>query len=342
MGRPTRAKAIPDLTEKTSMATGDIMLLTRLTAAPDDYENFRISWDNLLAQIESEVGGGDSTVAPEVTNGDGLAIDFFESYAVGSISSFTEGNGWTANGVGTNCSIVSRTTHDGVAQKRLRITGAGEIGRKMPWGAKWNRIRIGLLIRIDASATFDSRFAIGVCSGTSAMYLSSTPTNWAGAAQFDTGTDTFTFATGTQNDYVISQSYEGVWRFGATTNSIAGSFTTAKMAAPTTEAWLAGYFCDIYRDAFSGTTAVGYTHDNFAANDSAKVQRHCTRSHWHKLMQAQNPATDAPNLLTAGTGHPVTSGNVDESAGVFDSINFYWENASNPIEIAAFGVFKLY
>lgn len=341
MARPTRAKAIPDLTEKTTMLTGDILLLTRLTSAPDDYENFRISWDNFLAQIESEVTGG-STVAPEVTNGDGLAIDYFESYSVGAISTFDQGNGWPANGVGTNCSIVSRTTHNSVTQKRCQITGVGEIGRQMPWGAKWNRIRIGLLIRINAAASFDGVFAIGVCSGTSAMYGSATPTNWAGCVQLDAATDTFTFSNSTQNDNVVSQSYEGVHRFGSTTNSIAGSFTTAKMTAPTTEAWLAGFFVDIYRDAFSGTTAVGYTHDNFAANDTAKVQRHMTRSHWQKLMQAQNPATDAPNLLTAGTGHPITSGNVSESAGVFDCINFYWANASNPIELAAFGVFKLY
>src|SRR5262245_40447185 len=166
MAKPKKVLPIPLMTRQTAMATGDIMLLTRLTDPPDDYENFGILYEDFLAGIPT---GSSSSVSSELTFKDGLALEFFEDYATGAITSFDKGYGWSGNGVGSGTTIVTRTGFGNTnpAQKRLGIISGG-YARKFAWGDSWNRIQIAVLWRLNSvAATFGpSGFYFGICSGT--------------------------------------------------------------------------------------------------------------------------------------------------------------------------------
>lgn len=277
---------------------------------------------------------------------DGLCLDSFESYAVGAITTMDQGVGFTESGVASSSSIVSRTTHGGFAQKRLSITGPGEIGRRMPWLGKWNALRIGLLIRINGSATFDSQFSLGVCSGTSLMFGAGALTclNSVSICQYDgVADDNFTYSVGTQNNIFVSSTYEGVRRTGGVDAAIGGSFTVTKMTAPANEPSLACYMAEIIRPAFAGVSAVQYTYEPMAPNTTANTEMHCTRDQFKELMNTGRAqiTTGFPNFMQA-SGSSNFNGTTSETNGVLDTINFWWQNAANPFEIAMWGVRKLY
>jgi hypothetical protein len=276
---------------------------------------------------------------------DGLALDYIEQNSVGAISTLTGGVGWPAAGVCSSSDIVSRTTHGGLPQKRLAITGPGEFGRKMPWLGKWNTIRIGILIRINGSATFDSQFSLGVCSGTSLMYGAGAANclNSMSVAQYEGGaSDDFTYAAGTQNDTFVSSTYEGLIRTGGVDTQLVGNFTTVKMTAPANEPSLAAYFVEITRPVFTGNTAIQYTYQVHAPNTSGRTEYSVPRTSFLEMMNTgPNAMSTDFNAQLVSTGHSNFQTTSSETNGVLDTINFYWQNASNPIEIAAYGVRKL-
>ena len=213
----------------------------------------------------------------------------------------------------------------------------------MPWAGKWNKIRIGLLLRINGSATFSGQFALGVCNGTTNKYGAgvATCTNFVGVAQIDTGAgDDFTFSTGTQQTIFLSSTFEGIRRTGGVDTSVAGSLTTAKMAAPGTEAGLLPYYVEISRPVFSGGTSVQYTYTVFAPNTTARSEYAVPRSEFLRLLQSGAPSTDNSTVL-ASSSVADFGATYSETNGIFDTVNFWWENASNPVELAAFGVRKL-
>jgi hypothetical protein len=283
-------------------------------------------------------------VPPEISLYDGFALDFLESSPLGAAAALSGGVGWGAAGVVTGGTIVSRTTHGGAAQNRLSLTGPGEFGRKMPWAGKWNALRLGLLIRINGLATFDSQFSLGVCSGTTLMFGAGTANclNSVSVCQFDTGaSDDFTFSTGTQNTIFVSSSYEGVRRTGGSDTGIGGSFTTAKMTAPANEPSLACFMVDITRPVFAGGSSVQYAYNVFAPNTAGNTEWSVTRNLFQQMMLAPSGtiSSDFTTLLIAA-GASNFSGTTSETPGVFDTMNFWWQNAANPIEIAAYGVRK--
>jgi len=277
---------------------------------------------------------------------DGFCLDYLEQNSVGAISTLTGGVGWALDGVCSSSSIVSRTTHGGLTQKRLSITGPGEFGRKMPWLGKWNTIRIGILIRINGAATFDGRFSLGACSGTTSMFGSGVGAclnSMSIVGGFDGGTtDDFTYATGTQMAGFLHGGYDPVRRVAGVDTGIGGAFTSAKMSAPSTEAYLACYMVEIIRPVFSGGTSVQYSFAASSPNALAKTEFSVSRNLFQRMMETpmSQLAIDFLPQMTSHTGNDF-SGTTTETPGVLDTINFWWENASNPIEIAAYGVRKI-
>jgi hypothetical protein len=216
----------------------------------------------------------------------------------------------------------------------------------MPWLGKWNTIRIGLLIRINGAATFASQYSLGACSGTTLMYGAgaATCTNSVSVVGgFDGGTnDDFTLAANTQNSTFLHGAYEPVRRVGGVDNGMVGSFTSAKMTAPSTEGYLCCYMVEIIRPVFTGATSVLYSFAASAPNSNAKGEFHVTRSLFQEMMLTPilSVAADFPLQMTTHTGNDF-AGTTTETPGVIDTVNFWWENALNPIEIAAYAVRKI-
>lgn len=272
---------------------------------------------------------------------DGLAVDYFEQYALGAITTPNAGVGWGGNGRVGNGAIVSRTTRGGLAQKRLELTGTSFIARTLPYLGKWNRLRIGVLARIAGpGVTFNGNWACGVCNGTANTYSDATTNNFLGLAQIDAAaSDDWVFNAATQQDVFLSSSIEPVTRIGVTTTGLSGSFTGGRPGFPSTEAALMGFFVDIERALFIGNTAVNYDNYALGANTNAQISYHIHRSEFLRILQSKNSA-EVGTVFTQSGAYAIAAGS--ELTGVFDTVNFYWDSLANPLEIAAFGVRKIF
>lgn len=285
------------------------------------------------------VGAG---ISPTLGDFDGMAVDLFEQYALGAITTTDMGVGWNGNGRVVGGTIVSRTTHGGFVQKRLSLATNAQIGRTLPWAGKWNKVRLGILARINGGANFDGRWALGVSSGTAAMFGDFPPTtNWFGSSQFDTGaSDNWVFAAGVQQNTLISSTYEGVWRRGAVETGTGGSFSASPMGFPATEASHTSFILDINRGLFTGATAIAYNLNHSSSATDPRAQFHHTRTQFLNLMHFLAPATENADVLLTSGNYP-SPVSISEATGVFDTFNFWWE-AATPIEIVGMAAYKMY
>lgn len=284
------------------------------------------------------VGAG---IDPTIGDFDGEAIDFFEQYPTGAITTTDMGVGWNGNGRVVGGTIVSRTTHGGFVQKRLSLATNAQIGRTLPYLGRWNKIRLAVLARVNGGATFSGPWALGVCNGTAAMYGDFPPTtNFTGIAQVEAGFTNWTFGVGTAQNTFVSSSYEGVWRRGATNTETAGAFAVAVMGFPATEASHTAFFLDIDRAVFTGATALSYTFNHFAVSTAAANEFHVTRSQFLNLLRFANVSAESATLFT-NSGNYATPVAVSEALGVFNTFNFWW-SAATPIEIVAMAVRKIH
>lgn len=265
---------------------------------------------------------------------------------MGAITSLTGGLGWPSTaGRVQNGSIVSRTTHNSVAQKRLSLLN-GQYARQFNWGGNWNAVRIGLLARINGAATLNSRLAFGVCNGVDNVYNDATCNNFSGMVTgYDQGTsDDWTFSNRTQNDVFLSGAHEQIWRrSGSADTAVVGSFNTNPVALPATEAYLSFYFVDIVRPVFTGNTAITYSHYILTSGTAAKAEFHCTRRTWLEMLtdrEGPSQSTSNSGLVQAGIAGSFDIASVTETTGVFNAFCLWWENATSALEVAAIGAFK--
>lgn len=170
--------------------------------ARDTYPRMSDTDNVLLQKIAYQLasGSGSSSALSASTffdaTSDGWAIDFFEDYTAGAISSLTGGTGWGGNGVVSGGTIQSVGITNSRTEKRLELT-SGYLGRKMAWGSDWHRLQIALLVSFSGTSNFTSDLAIGVCNGTTNMYNSTTCANWVGMLNDPAGPATWTYNAGT-------------------------------------------------------------------------------------------------------------------------------------------------
>lgn len=277
----------------------------------------------------------------ELTARKGVAMEYFEDYAVGAISTFNKGWGWTNDGVGEGCAIGSYTHIDGRAEQRLQIN-SGQYGRKMPWGAKWNRIRIIVIWRVNAGSTINPvNGYVGVCSGTTNMVNSATTDNFIGARWGD-GASALTFSNGTVMDkFNMGVAFRFYSRRATTSTFIAAGGSGHFVSA--TEGFLSGISYEVARPVFATSgTSVSYSHKEVTP-DTTTVEYSRAKDALNQLLlddsssSSTKTAAEDAILTTAGT----TSGNFDESTGVLDTVNISWPMFDG-LQIAALGVRKVY
>lgn len=341
MARPTRPKAIPDLDVKTAMAAGDQLLLTRLTAAPDDYENFRIDYTDFASGIVAQVPIPEFPSEFDTT--DDQALDYFDDYAVGSIATLDEGFGWENDGVVTGGTIVSRTNQDGRTFKALSLLN-GQLGRRMPWGGKWNKLRILVGWRINASATFttvNTQF-VGVCSGTTNMVSSATTDNAIGWRWGSASGENITFTAGTRVSYFnMGTAFRFISRRG-TTNTLIASGGSGH-AIPAVEGYIGVALLRINRPVFAtNASSVTYTLLEGSTQASGIELYRPKNSIRHMLSHDSGNTSVSQQDQEAGvmlSGSTTVS--FDQSTGELDTVNITWPETVNPLELCCFGVRKL-
>lgn len=355
MSQPNRPKGMSELDRVTTVdltTQTDDLLLNRVVG-PGDRDYVKIATSDLYSQLSTAILAQvtSSSIASELTFKDGLALEFFEDYAVGAITSFNKGYGWSGNGVGTGCSIVQRTGFGNTspAQKRLAIA-SGQYGRKFAWGDSWNRIQIAILWRLNRASTFGpSAFYFGVCSGTTNMAGSATTDNFIGMQGPNNGATDVTFGNGTRMDYFDinpSTRFKTKRGAGAPVDLGSGSGSNGRHVA-STEGFLSLFLIEISRPTFA-TDASSVTYSLGRQNTNlTQVEMSLTKHTLVECLEGQDfgstmaSASGMVQIASAGLAGVVASTSFDQSTGKLDSFNFTWDQAFDA-EIAALGARKLW
>lgn len=302
-------------------------------------------WDVVSGAWVADSGGAAASSTPsEIGSGaePSLALDYFDDYSVGALSQLNLGLGWGSNvGVVSGASIVSATMADGRTHKRLSLNN-GYIGRKMPWGALWNRIVVIISCRINGGVTFaNTNGYIGVCTGTSNMVDSATTTNFVGIRWGD-GTGTSTFTTGGKINYFDVPTFRACTRRVNTTTDKGGLSSGHSISAD--GGYLSTIAMEISRPVFAtDATSINYSVAEASTNNTIVMFSHEKDVVRWMLTGDFSLTLLSPNIISSSMGAPAVTATPfadDQSTGVFDTLNIYWPQTS-PLEIASIGIRKI-
>jgi len=335
-----RASKIHHLTgEATSLDTvsdSDLLVIDR-RAADGTWANKKIT----AANLKSAVAPSAAAVPSEDSIQDGQVMEIFDDYTVGAISAFNKGTGWLNDGVGSGCSIVSRTHVDGRTQKRLEIS-AGQYGRKLPWADKWHRLKIILLWRLNHTATINPVDGyVGVCSGTTNMVASATTDNFIGVRWGD-GASALTFTAGTKINYFdMGVSFRFHSRRGTTSTLIGAGGSGHSISAD--EGYLSGIIFEVGRPPFAtDASSVLYSVKELSPAPG-QVEFSRSKDLIRGLLSSHSTSLSSQSELEQAAVGQLGSNSVsfNQSTGALDTVNFSWPHVPG-LEIAGLGVRKVY
>jgi hypothetical protein len=328
----------------------DLLVLDRLAAGV--WDNAAIFTSDLYSQLSTAILSqiSSSSIASELTFKDGLALEFFEDYAVGARTSFDKGYGWGANGVGSGTSIVQRTGFGNTspAQKRL-VINSGQYGRQFAWGDSWNRIQIAVLWRLNSAVTFNnSAFYFGVNSGTAAMAADAGTLNFIGMRGPNNGVGDATFNAGTRvNFFDINPSVRFVTKRGASPTDLGSGSGSNGRHVSATEGFLSLFLIEISRPTFATDgTSVTYSLGRQMTN-LTQVEMSLSKHTLVEVLEGQDfgstlaSGSGLAQIASGGLAGVVASVSFDQSTGKLDTFNFTWDKAFD-CEIAALGARKLW
>ena len=236
-----------------------------------------------------------------------------------------------------------------IAQQVLAVGGNAltlslkkdEYIRQMSIGTNWNRLHIGVLCSVGASADIYAPFlAIGVCtfgSGTQGLLAWNT-TNWTGGTYNYTVQyfNPWTFnAAGYLNMLGTSgASFQPIKKVGRTISGFGGNSTTN--AIPTTAS---GRRAIIVLQITKGSP--NYTINSYGSNTAALAQVDFTYSNLMEATQqlGGTPVVGATALSVYNGGGGTTT---DETAGPYDAISIAWNKLFIPFDIYGIVAYRFY
>jgi hypothetical protein len=181
-----------------------------------------------------------------------------------------------------------------------------------------------MALRVDSVASFTGNYYFGICSGTAAMPLDATTTNFVGLAGAAAGTVNWTRTLGTRfNHYVNSAGIMGN-RDGVTTTVRSSNGSGLRVAEDVGNTLIISVMLERAHTSLSYIVTDYKCDANTAGFHSGKQST--------QLTSFRSEVTEAIGPLTTSS----TSGsfNMSEAPGVLDSFYFGWDSAT-PIEVAA-------
>lgn len=282
---------------------------------------------------------GSEVTIPELITSDSWAMTFFEDETVGA-GAWTTGKGWASAGFVSAGSIADKSEWQSptITDRRVVLPDTGgELVRALPWGRFWNRIMCVVALRVDGTANFNGEWAFGVCSGTAQPFSSATCTNFVGA--HSGGTNTFTY-TANANSW-LTDIYTGTGAVAVATkvgNTITPATTGNSHIISAQEGRMSLLGFSVARPPFVGGTSVTYS--GRVWTPVAPSQPYFAAGNWHterSLVGLWSGMTGSWAQANGGNGAMSHS----ETAGVLDTLNFWWEGGK-PLEIAAIVIRKVY
>jgi hypothetical protein len=232
--------------------------------------------------------------------------------------------------------------NDGRTDKRLSLVGPGEFKRKMVWGEKWKRIRVGLLVRINGGATINGDFAFGLCSGITNGYGSNTCANFVGATTRAGNGNQYVFGAG--NDIAIFTASLVSASSKHNTTVTDGGGTASMKGYPAAAPALCVNICDIQRTRLGVTSNTYKVYVQGPAGSGVAAGGPEQFLDWGNLLQIVG-LPDVSSLPSTWWWDGAASTNnltLDETNGAFDSVDIWWEHATTPVEVSAIAVCKIF
>jgi len=255
------------------------------------------------------------------------------------------GYGWSATGVVSGGTIVTRNIPNSKTEKRLELSN-GQYGRKFYFGSEWHRLQIVILWCFTGNATFTGDGVVGLCSGTTNMEGSVTTDNFIGVHFDETTPNSWAYTAGTaQSHYFQATGTRWKTRRGVTnTDQGSGAGSDGRRFAGT-EQYRSMMFLEVSRPVAATTaTSVTYSWGMMSTNSVRADFSLSKRAIYDVLFDAfasSMAGSNNVNIICQATA-VVNSFSFDESTGVFDTLNIRWTPTTNKMEIAAIGVRKLY
>lgn len=233
-------------------------------------------------------------------------------------------------------SIVTDTFITG-ADQSLALANADWV-REFSWGSNWNRIRLGIHASVTSNGTSNITgvtHAFGVCNGTDKPF-GSTPDNWVGWRNPRTGTGTLAYVANSGNPYHNFSTDRGRMdsiQSGASISAtnLATAGTCLFKARATLKRVM--YYLDIIRGSPTYTLILS------SAEGTTTAQWDFPPWRFGRDMTAASGTVDA-SIVTATSGSLTVTAN--ESTGILDCMNVYWNEPTYPLIIHALAAVRLY
>ena len=230
-------------------------------------------------------------------------------------------------------SVIKARTISSVVDNRIRLTNSNSARLwSSDIGTTWTTIRVGCRISIEdsgANITSTPRFAFGICSGTSNIFMDATTTHWFGLLSTDpgwgrdtsSGTAVYQMALATIQPQ-LSKRIGGTITSGGTLGALSPRLADCTVAARSV------MFLDFTKGSPNFSVKL-LARDSFTNND-------VSLSTYLAQLTLLTPS------ITNHTYTGATTLAIDEATnGYFNAVNFAWDRSSPAIEISDIAVVKL-
>lgn len=214
-----------------------------------------------------------------------------------------------------------------------------EFVRGMTFGNSWNKVRVGMLVRVNGAATVNTaRLHIGLNNGTTNTLASSTCSGYMAVRPGATPSVNYVY-DGVNNRYNVSNSnyfFSYYFKIGnSVTESLIAAFTGDSYVSASTSAGFSLMAAEFRRTAVNQIqsalfymTAAQYTFGTPTTSDLYAIMENEAMTGW------------AANWLTVTSFTTLSS----LAAGLMqlDSVSIYWNNLATPLEIGCLMAAKYY
>jgi len=223
-----------------------------------------------------------------------------------------------------------------ISGDRALQLGNEEFVRKMEIGNNWNKLRLGMRVLVNGTGNIVApRLQMGVCSGDTNTFASTTCTGYAGASLNPRSAGNMTYSAGvyTYGQAAIVNCALSVKKLVNTVTEVAFGTLDDGFLPSATLGTVALYFVDIVRFSASSYTV------NWSRCSLAQAQIATT---FYTLLRAGEDENLSTTFSTTYTIKTVTGITVTGLPSVMDTLSIYWNKSTPTVEISDISVIRFY
>ncbi len=239
--------------------------------------------------------------------------------------------------------IIGTRAFNLIEDKYLTLANE-EYLRPLSIGNNWSKLRLGLMLALSPNGTSSltgCSLVVGVCSAatpfnTTGGYAAASTGNFIGVDIVTdgggAGPGTLSYNAGAGNPY-YSTLYSGARRRVGTTDTFVAAANSTHAVTQNTGTLQRRTL--LYVEITKGSP--NYTVKYYAANGALAMQDFSERDFLDGLEQAGTPVVNTQTMF-ASSAMAVAC---DETAGVFDTVNLFWNRTTYPLELYALAAFRI-